>query len=107
KLAAKLPDIEQRARAVAKHGDLVTQTAAKTLLPLVEQAALLARQFDAVVANPPYMGGKYLTGQLKDFVADEPYKAGKADLYACFILRNIAFAKSNGLVGMITFDKWT
>src|SRR6266511_1007943 len=36
KLAAKLPDIEQRARDVAKHGDLVTQTAAKTLLPLVE-----------------------------------------------------------------------
>jgi tRNA1(Val) A37 N6-methylase TrmN6 len=26
------------------------------LLPLVQQAQVLAMQFDAVVANPPYMG---------------------------------------------------
>ena len=29
-------------------------------MPLLQQAELLARQYDCVVANPPYMGSKYL-----------------------------------------------
>jgi type II restriction/modification system DNA methylase subunit YeeA len=103
-LAAKLPAIEQRLRDVLRHGDLMHALAA-ALLPLLQQAHLLAQRYDAVVANPPYMGGKYFTGRLKDFVADN-YKDAKADLYACFIQRNLAFAKPNGLVGMITIPNW-
>ena len=33
--------------------------ALKRLGPLVQQAELLAAQYDAVVANPPYMGNKF------------------------------------------------
>ena len=51
------------------------------------------------------MGGKYFAGRLKDFVADH-YKEAKADLYACFIQRNLTFAKPNGFVGMITIPNW-
>ena len=58
-LAEKLPAIGQRVREVLAYGDLMTQPAAKVLLPLIEQAWMLSRQYDAVVANPPYMGGKY------------------------------------------------
>ena len=36
----------------------LAQAAALNLLPLVRQAQILGMQFDAVVANPPYMGGK-------------------------------------------------
>src|SRR5262249_26410329 len=34
------------------------------------------------------------------------YPDAKADLYACFIQRNIAFAKPNGFIGMITIPNW-
>jgi type II restriction/modification system DNA methylase subunit YeeA len=104
KLATKLPEIEKRLDDVLTHGDL-THASAHVLNPLLQQAHLLTRQYDAVVANPPYMGGKYFTGPLKTFVADN-YKEGKADLYACFIQRNLVFAKPRGFLGMITIPNW-
>ena len=104
KLAAKLPEIEQRLNDVLKHGDL-THALARVIKPLLRQAQMLARQYGAGVANPPYMGGKYFTRKLKEFVAQN-YKDAKADLYACFIQRNLAFLKPNGFVGMITIPNW-
>jgi SAM-dependent methyltransferase len=41
---------------VKQSGDMYATAAADDLLPLVQQAQVLAMQFDAVVANPPYMG---------------------------------------------------
>lgn len=104
KLAAKLPEIEKRLDGVLKFGDL-THASSQAIKPLLQQARLLARQYDAVVANPPYMGGKYFVGKLKNFVAHS-YKDAKADLYSCFIQRNLAFTKPNGFVGMITIPNW-
>jgi hypothetical protein len=104
KLAGKLPEIENRLDDVLKHGDL-THASAHVIRPLLQQARLLSRRFDAVVANPPYMGDKYFSEKLKAFVTDK-YKSAKADLYACFILRNSVFAKPNGFVGMITIPNW-
>ena len=75
KLAAKLPEIEQRLDDVLKHGDL-THASAAVIGPLLQQAQLLARQYDAVVANPPYMGSKYFSPSLKTFVNRE-YKDAK------------------------------
>ena len=103
-LAAKLPEIEQRLNGVMKHGDL-THASANVIRALLHQARLLARQYDAVVANPPYMGSKWYSRTLKEFVGRE-YKEGKADLYACFIQRNSVFAKATGFVGMITIPNW-
>ena len=79
--------------------------ALKRLAPLVRQAEMLAAQYDAVVANPPYMGSKFYCAALKKFM-NSFYKAGKADLYASFTLRNIQFSKKLGHVGMITIPNW-
>ena len=104
-LAARLPQIEQRCREVAgQTGEIASRTAAK-FLPVIEQARMLAGRYDCVVANPPYMGSKYYNAPLKAFV-NKHYKDAKADLYACFIQRNAAFAKPNGFVGMITIPNW-
>lgn len=103
-LKAKLPAIEERVDDVLKHGDLV-QSTALVLKPILQQARLLAGHYNVVVANPPYMGGKYFAEQLKLFVA-EHFKQAKADLYACFIQRNISFVEAGGLVGMITIPNW-
>jgi hypothetical protein len=101
---AKLPEIEQRLNDVLKYGDL-THAPAHVLKPLLKQAQLLAKLYNAVIANPPYMGGKYFATSLKTFVAKH-YREARADLYACFIQRNVASAKSNGHVGMITIPNW-
>lgn len=39
-------------------GDAMQKPAAKELSTLLAQAAVLARRYDAVIANPPYMGSK-------------------------------------------------
>ncbi|MCY2966327.1 MAG: BREX-1 system adenine-specific DNA-methyltransferase PglX [Planctomycetota bacterium] len=104
KLAAKLPEIEKRLDDVLKFGDL-THASAHVLNPLLRQARFLARQYDAVVANPPYMGTKYYTPKLKEFVNRE-YKEAKADLYACFIERNKHASKPTGFQGMINIPNW-
>jgi hypothetical protein len=104
KLAEKLPLIQKRLGDVLAHGDL-THGAARVLEPLLDQAVSLARQYDAVVANPPYMGSSFFASSLKDYI-NNAYSTGKSDLYACFVLRNLDFAKVNGLVGMITIPNW-
>ena len=103
-LAARLPLLEQRVNEAAAKGELSSLVATK-FQPIVEQARLLARQYDCVVANPPYMGGKYFASALKEFVGKH-YMAAKADSYACFIQRNADFAKQNAFFGMITIPNW-
>ena len=45
--------------------------ALKRLGPLVRQAEMLAAQYDAVVANPPYMGSKFhMNALVKKFAKD-------------------------------------
>jgi hypothetical protein len=104
KLAAKLPKIEKRLDDVVKHGDL-THAPAVVIKAVLQQARLLTREYDAVVANLPYMGGKYYSSVLKDFLNRE-YQNAKADLYSCFIHRNVVFARPNGFTGMITIPNW-
>ena len=102
-LAVKLPALKQLSELASQ--DLFESDALKRLGLLVRQAELLTAQYDAVVANPPYMGSKFYCGVLKQFV-NSFYKAGKADLYAAFTLRNIHFSKKLGHVGMITIPNW-
>jgi hypothetical protein len=102
-LAQKLPALRQLSEATSQ--DLFVSEALKRLGPLVQQAGLLAAQYDAAVANPPYMGRKFFCPALKKFVSDT-YEAGKADLYAAFVLRNVRFIRQSGHVGMITIPNW-
>ncbi|WP_368087948.1 BREX-1 system adenine-specific DNA-methyltransferase PglX [Bifidobacterium bifidum] len=69
------------------------------------QTRYLARKYTAVVANPPYMGAKNMSGELKQFVQDH-YEDGKADLFAAFILRNRQFIQHGAMLGMITMQSW-
>ena len=103
RLAAKLPGLKQLSETTSQ--DLFVSDALKRLGLLVRQAEFLATQYDAVVANPPYMGSKFYCAALKKFM-NSFYKAGKADLYASFTLRNIQFSKKLGHVGMIAIPNW-
>ena len=86
-------------------GDTLQKAAAKKLLPLVIQARLLAKKYDAVIANPPYMGGKGMNTALKDF-AKKKFPDSKSDLFAMFIERGFAWCKDSGFNSMVTMQSW-
>ena len=86
-------------------GDLYAQQAAKDLLPLVQQALILGGQFDAVVANPPYMGGKGMNAALKEY-AKATFPDSKSDLFAMFMERGFGWCKPSGFNGMVTMQSW-
>ena len=69
------------------------------------QTRYLARKYAAVVANPPYMGAKNMSSELKQFVQDH-YEAGKADLFAAFILRGFELVPKNGFSGQVVMHSW-
>ena len=104
-LATALPEMEAGLLQALDSGDAFARAAAEGLLPLVRQASVLAMHFDAVVANPPYMGAKYYEGLLKRLVQSN-YKLARGDLYTCFMVRNTRFAKIGGSIGMITIPNW-
>ena len=90
---------------VKQSGDMYASAAADDLLPLVQQAQVLAMQFDAVVANPPYMGGKGMNSALKDF-AKATFPDSKSDLFAMFMERGFEWCKPSGFNSMVTMQSW-
>lgn len=64
--------------------------------------------FDAVIGNPPFMGGQKITGALgaryRDYLVDFVAKGtrGSADLSAYFLLRANSLLNAMGHLGLIT-----
>ena len=77
----------------------------RRIVPLIEQAKLLAAKYDVVVTNPPYMGSSNMSAGLSAFVKKN-YPDSKSDLFACFIERCGEMAKDNGYMAMITQHAW-
>ncbi|WP_180052745.1 MULTISPECIES: BREX-1 system adenine-specific DNA-methyltransferase PglX [unclassified Acinetobacter] len=102
--AKKLPDLESKLNTASESGDIFAQQSAQELLPLVQQAKLLAKQYDAVIANPPYMGGSGIK-LLKNF-AQKKFPDSKSDLFAMFIERGFAWCKDSGFNSMVTMQNW-
>lgn len=103
--AKKLPDLESKLNKALESGDIFAQQSAQELLPFVQQANLLAKQYDAVIANPPYMGSKGMNAALKDF-AKKKFPDSKSDLFAIFIERGFAWCKDSGFNSMVTMQSW-
>ena len=80
-------------------------TAVEQLLPLVKQAEIMAQKYDAVVTNPPYMGGSGMSNKLADFVKKN-YPDSKSDLFAVFIEKCGAMLNKRGYQAMITQHAW-
>ncbi|MEA3643394.1 MAG: BREX-1 system adenine-specific DNA-methyltransferase PglX, partial [Lamprobacter sp.] len=101
-LAAKLPALRRLCE--QETGDLFVADGLRQLRALVRQAELLARKYDAVVANPPYMG-KGMNPLVKKMVNDH-FSVAKSDLYACFTERSYNLARSAGHIAMVTMQSW-
>jgi type II restriction/modification system DNA methylase subunit YeeA len=88
-----------------QNGDLYAIAAAQDLMPLVVQAKVLGMQFDAVVANPPYMGNKNLNLQLKIYLKDR-FKGFDKDLFSAFMARSLQLGKSSAHLGFMSPFVW-
>ncbi len=88
-----------------QEGDFQQKAAAKAFIPFIQQAWILAQRYDAVVANPPYMGGKGMNGELKEF-AKNNFPDSKSDLFAMFIERGFLWLKNAGFNSMVTMQSW-
>jgi hypothetical protein len=104
-LNMQLAVLAERLQLALQDGDLYAKAAAQDLLPLVEQAQVLRMHFDAVVANPPYMGGKGMNPVLKDY-AKATFPDSKSDLFAMFIERGFDWCKPTGINSMVTMQSW-
>lgn len=87
-------------------GDSMQKPAAKQLIEIVHQALVLSIRYDAVIANPPYMGGRSgMNGSLKDYVS-RSFSFGKADLFSAFMIRGFSLLKPFGNNAQINMQSW-
>lgn len=103
--ATAIDELAATLHSLSLNGDTQQKPAARTLLPLLKQASVLAKRYDAVIANPPYMGSKGMNAELKEF-AKKQFPNSKSDLFAIFIERNLDLTTAAGTVAMITMQSW-
>ncbi len=65
----------------------------------------LARHYDCVIANPPYLGRRKLTQQMRDLLTKE-YPESALDLCAAVARRCIELTAPEGVTGLVTSDRW-
>lgn len=96
------------ARVVEVQNDvsLYREAVLTTILPLIRVAEALARQYDVVVTNPPYMGSRgSMNPKLYDYV-ETNYPRSKADLYSVFIEKCEKMTRITRYYAMITQHGW-
>ena len=100
-----LLSLKQRLLKKLANSDTQSKPEVEKILPIVDQAIVLAQKYDAVCANPPYMGSKYQTPIVKQYLKDN-FKGYEKDLFSAFIVRNLQFAKYRGELGFMTPFVW-
>jgi SAM-dependent methyltransferase len=90
---------------VNENGTNTQKKATQKLLPIVFQSVLLSRQYEAVIANPPYMGNKYQPSPLRNFLK-EKYNGFEKDVFSAFIVRCSSLTKPWGELGFMSPFVW-
>ena len=90
---------------LAEFGNTTQKPSAEQLLPYVQQAWILSLRYDAVIANPPYMGSKGMNGDLKEF-AKNYYPNSKSDLFAIFMERAFKLLNEAGYNAQVNMQSW-
>ncbi len=89
----------------AEAPDLATMFFGEAATKGLSLVDLLARRYDVVAANPPYLGSKKMGAVLKLHL-ERHFAAGKRDIYAAFILCCLRLALEGGKVAMVTQQSW-
>lgn len=102
--AAKKPDLRARLRKdlQRKQIDIEKKTGVKG--GIIE--TWVPKLVDIVVMNPPYVRQESIPEDLKKYYISN-YKIGKkSDLYCYFVLRALKLINENGVISVISSDKW-
>ena len=79
--------------------------AAEPLHRIVIVAEILARKYDVVVTNPPYMGSSNMNVTLGQYIK-KYYTDYKSDFFSAFIIRASYMTKTNGYCGFFSPYVW-
>lgn len=104
-LSQPLAELHSELEQLSTEGDAMQRGAARTLLPFIKQAWILSLRYDAVIANPPYMGSKGMNAALKSF-ANKAYPRSKSDLFAIFMERAFTLLNERGYNAQINMQSW-
>ncbi|MBT9546704.1 MAG: BREX-1 system adenine-specific DNA-methyltransferase PglX [Candidatus Sericytochromatia bacterium] len=104
---SEIQTLQARVSTKLAHPDLkwTENTVLEPLQQILAQADYLSAKYPVVIANPPYMGGKGMNGELKAF-AQTNYPDSKSDFFAMFIERGFDLCLPKGNIGMITMQSW-
>jgi len=106
-LRGKIGKIIDLLTSVQKQGDDLSRSyAIQVLEQFALPASLLSLQYDAVVANPPYMGSGYYNDLLSGYV-ENSYRDWSGDLFTSFMRAALTRLKASGVASYITISTWT
>ena len=103
---SKLVEDMKRCREVESPGifhDDFYDRGIKRLRQLVRVARVLARKYDVMITNPPYIGISTLEEPAKNY-AVKYYPDSKTDMFAMFMETD--FVRKNGFLSMINMHSW-
>lgn len=86
-------------------GDLLAHRPHAAVAQMLANCKPLIETYDAVIANPPYMGSSNMDKWLANWTKKH-YPDSKRDLCTCFIERGFTLAKSCGYSAMVTMQSW-
>ncbi|MGW6520969.1 BREX-1 system adenine-specific DNA-methyltransferase PglX [Streptomyces sp. NPDC054962] len=86
-------------------GDLFGNELHERARRVVLQADYLSLRFHVLVANPPYMDARNMSGLLCDFLSLH-FPAGASGIDLSFALRCRSFVQAGGYIGLLTMDSW-
>jgi type II restriction/modification system DNA methylase subunit YeeA len=85
--------------------DPAAKQAAIELLPVINQATILAQRYISTIMNPPYLGSKGMNAELKEF-AKKQFPNSKSDLFALFMERAFGLLSENGYNAQVNMQSW-
>ncbi len=97
--------LHERFAAISTDSHVLRDSALRILFPIVQTAEALARKYDAVVTNPPYMKSALMSNKLSAFVK-ERYSDYKDDLYSAFIVRCSEMGHEHAKLGFFSPYVW-
>ena len=86
-------------------GQLFISMTHQKVLQALRQADYLSPKYHVVIANPPYMGGRGMNGELGDYTK-RFYPDSKLDLFAAFIERSWDLLFQKGYSALVTMESW-
>jgi len=86
-------------------GDLLAHRPHAAVAQMLTNCKPLIETYDAVIANPPYMGSSNMDKWLANWTKKH-YPDSKRDLCTCFIERGFTLAKPCGYSAMVTMQSW-